>query len=725
MFLAGSVVASLDESGQIIDADGNVGVRLPATDSPDMNPTGWTWTVKENLTGVTGARTYSMVLPSDTPDNTVDLADVAPADPTTPSYVAVPGDSAYEIAVENGFTGSETDWLASLKGDKGDPGTSGGVTSVNDKTGVVTLTAAELSALSLTGGTLTGTALSRQNTGTSTAFSGIVNGDGFDRWRMTVEGSLAWGPGNAARDVFLSRSGSGTLLLDGTLNAKANGGVRDVKAYGAKGDGVTNDTTAIQAALDAAKNAGGGTVLIPPGTYNVSTFLVVYDHTTISAFGATIRSVGNTGLLRNFLSSETFNGYTGHSNIRVFGGVWDNNASDGTTGTVTATTNTMGFVHAKNITVMFATLQNTSSAHALEFNSIDGGRALFCRFEGYRDNSGDNSRQYSEAVQIDIAVSGSSSIGAYDGTASRNILVQGCYFGASSRLGPFGRAVGSHTSASGSTFQNIQVLGNRIEGTLREGIHGYSWSDAVIANNVISGTGYSGILVAAPSGYSVTMRAIEISGNVVSGSGTDSAIRVLGNSTNVISTATVANNTARNITGNAVHAEYCNAPSIVGNNVNTTSSTGLYALNSDYADVVGNKVLSAGSNGVNISGCTGATVANNTVKTTSSNYGIFVGSGAGASSDVQVTGNHVIGAASAGVRLSANATGCFVSGNKIRANGVTTNGVTLDNSATGAVIVGNDMSGNGWASGVAIVAGTATPKLDFTGGSTSPGHNLI
>ena len=32
------------------------------------------------------------------------------------------GKSAYQIAVENGFRGTELEWLASLKGEKGDPG---------------------------------------------------------------------------------------------------------------------------------------------------------------------------------------------------------------------------------------------------------------------------------------------------------------------------------------------------------------------------------------------------------------------------------------------------------------------------------------------------------------------------------------------------------------------------------------------------------------------------
>lgn len=46
--------------------------------------------------------------------------------------------------------------------------------------------------------------------------------------------------------------------------------IYNVQEFGAKGDGITDDTAAIQAAIDAAAAAGGGEVYVPPGTYIVT-----------------------------------------------------------------------------------------------------------------------------------------------------------------------------------------------------------------------------------------------------------------------------------------------------------------------------------------------------------------------------------------------------------------------------------------------------------------------
>lgn len=48
-----------------------------------------------------------------------------------------------------------------------------------------------------------------------------------------------------------------------------------VKDFGAVGDGVADDTTAIQAAISAVASAGGGTVFIPPGSFKISSTLSI------------------------------------------------------------------------------------------------------------------------------------------------------------------------------------------------------------------------------------------------------------------------------------------------------------------------------------------------------------------------------------------------------------------------------------------------------------------
>lgn len=55
---------------------------------------------------------------------------------------------------------------------------------------------------------------------------------------------------------------SGTLLDKGSM-------MYNVKAFGAVGNGTTDDTAAIQAAVDAAQAAGGGTVWFPKATYKL------------------------------------------------------------------------------------------------------------------------------------------------------------------------------------------------------------------------------------------------------------------------------------------------------------------------------------------------------------------------------------------------------------------------------------------------------------------------
>src|SRR5437016_1357060 len=76
--------------------------------------------------------------------------------------------------------------------------------------------------------------------------------------------------------------------------ATGNPGVFSVKAFGAVGDGTTDDTAAVRAAF-AAVPAAGGTVYFPPGTYiirpnaNAVTMQVVNSNTQIvGVYGSSI-----------------------------------------------------------------------------------------------------------------------------------------------------------------------------------------------------------------------------------------------------------------------------------------------------------------------------------------------------------------------------------------------------------------------------------------------------
>lgn len=93
----------------------------------------------------------------------------------------------------------------------------------------------------------------------------------------------------------------------------------DVTDYGAVGDGSTDDTTAVQDAIDACMTAGGGTVWFPPGEYLISGAL---QNTSTHNSQLVIPTVGGTTpkaiRFLGMAPTRTYGGATfaGHSVIR-------------------------------------------------------------------------------------------------------------------------------------------------------------------------------------------------------------------------------------------------------------------------------------------------------------------------------------------------------------------------------------------------------------------------
>jgi hypothetical protein len=96
-------------------------------------------------------------------------------------------------------------------------------------------------------------------------------------------------------DAYYKKPGSGIPKSDlastvqTTLNTAS--AVYDVKAYGAVGDGTADDTTAIQAAINAVSSSGG-TVLLPTGTYLISSTLTIDKDSTV------LTGVGTSAILK-------------------------------------------------------------------------------------------------------------------------------------------------------------------------------------------------------------------------------------------------------------------------------------------------------------------------------------------------------------------------------------------------------------------------------------------
>ena len=87
---------------------------------------------------------------------------------------------------------------------------------------------------------------------------------------------------------------AGALLLSALGNAIAQPAARfNVRNFGAAGDGVQSDTGAINEAIRAASQAGGGTVLVPAGKYLSGTIRLQNNVTLWIDAGATILGTRN------------------------------------------------------------------------------------------------------------------------------------------------------------------------------------------------------------------------------------------------------------------------------------------------------------------------------------------------------------------------------------------------------------------------------------------------
>jgi hypothetical protein len=200
----------------------------------------------------------------------------------------------------------------------------------------------------------------------------------------------------------------------------------NVRNFGAKGDGKTDDTIAIQTALLSAYRR----IYVPSGTYRLTNILWIPSNKqlTLSPSTVMLRTSNASAMLLNDADGRT-GGYGANKNIIIEGGTWNGNTAE-----YPSACTIIAFGHATDIIVRDCSILNTPTWHSIELNGTRRCTIEWVTFDGCTN----------EAVQLDTMNSGGPEVfpwfGPYDDTLCRDILIQDCIFQ------NVATAIGSHSA---------------------------------------------------------------------------------------------------------------------------------------------------------------------------------------------------------------------------------------------------------------------------------------
>lgn len=285
------------------------------------------------------------------------------------------------------------------------------------------------------------------------------------------------------------------------LYVQAGASGYDVKAFGAVGDGVTDDTAAVNAALAYIASVGGGTVNVPAGTYKITSRLSMGANTALIADdNVTYLRHYNGGFLSNNLGiTGSVTNYQGNGNIIIDGGIWEGNSI-----AFYNAFNAIEIGQGDNIKIRNCTFTDVVRAHAVDLsacrnvwfenNKFLGFAAAKTSPDGYGTSSDTLAadRTFSEAVQTDAHTPASFSFGALDGTPCVNVFFRNNVVGPNparndNTFTSWGAGIGAHGGVNNRYAQNIVVEGNTFADCIFAGVRPFKWVGVSVTGNVFRG----------------------------------------------------------------------------------------------------------------------------------------------------------------------------------------------------------------------------------------------
>lgn len=455
-------------------------------------------------------------------------------------------------------------------------------------------------------------------------------------------------PGN-----YTVTTGSGASEASKVVNINFDPGILNVMDFGVAADGVTDDATEIQAAVDAAE-AVQGVLYFPPGTYLTESQITVdSDYVTIKGAGrqTVVKTTSNVNIFRP----------TGVTGITIRDMTLEGNGTGSNQDGIRCINVTDSAFH--NIRV-----NNVGHDGLLLISGCVGNSVVQCHVDGSGDDGfnvgGDPSTPSTDNTITACVAENCTNDGFHISDGSDRTSVAGC-IGRSN-----GHGVGIYkadvVAISGCTFSdstgysihtpsgpctNLTIDGNTISGGTR-GINIDAASKVAVSNNVLSAPDDYGIVF---SGATGTDFSAVVADNIITGGCSVAGIFMSGAKNISITGNTVNSPGGDGFYVNSDATYYCTAIKISGNTVVDPGDEGIEVEEgsaSEHITILGNTILNSTGRAIEYRGGPFFNIADNNISD-GGDYPILVSASSLRDGKGRVCGNIVEGdGTSAGIRIN-------------------------------------------------------------------------
>jgi parallel beta-helix repeat protein len=481
---------------------------------------------------------------------------------------------------------------------------------------------------------------------------------------------------------------------------------------GAAGTGLVDDTAAIQAAIDAVELAGGGTVLLPLGTFLVSSSLVMDSaNVTLAGLGrgSIIKSVTNDEIVRGDNTSKLV-----IRDLQILGDADVLKTLQRGIQWVNVTDSLIQNVYVKNAGYDGILLLSGCVGNIVANNRVEG-----CQDDGI-NIGGDPTTASTGNIVIGNRVTGCVNTGIHisDGsslTLATGNSISGCNVG-----------IDTHQDAGNIGLGMNRIEANLIDSCTLYGIHIKDSDDNSVCGNTINGCQRSlraenaercqflnnacispsvgGFLdgsdcadlnltnnhfVGATGTIRLNATRSRVCGNQIKGAGL--AIQVASTGTGAL----IQGNTVTGGTGNNIEINGASRCVVSGNRL-AAGDKGVYFVSGSVECVATGNVITEGAIGVHVAATD--CVAHGNVLNGQTTYGIY----AAASTRTKIISNQIKGAA-IGINIF-GATSTTLIGNTTTSS--TTRGLAEDATSSGTFMFGNDLDGT------LVLSGSSRTRVD-------------